>query len=163
VRGLRPHPDRQGRRMMALRADHVAGGFFSAVGALVFALSGDLPTGSLSMPGSGFLPKILASLSILFGIVLILRARESRPVTELEWQDGKHAALVVGITAAAIALFEWLGFLITMVLLMFALLVLIERRSAFYATLYSVGVVLLTYVTFIYVLRTPLNTGPFGF
>jgi hypothetical protein len=148
---------------MILRADHVAGGFFIAVGALVFALSGDLPTGSLSMPGSGFLPKILASLSILFGIVLILRARESRPFIELQWQDSTHAALVVGITAAAIALFEWLGFLITMVLLMFALLVLIERRNAFYATIYSLSVVLLTYVIFVYVLRTPLNTGPFGF
>ena len=64
---------------MTLRADHVAGAFFIGLGALVFALSGDLPTGSLSMPGSGFLPKILAGLSILFGIVLILRARESRP------------------------------------------------------------------------------------
>jgi hypothetical protein len=148
---------------MTLRADHVGGGFFIALGALVFALSGDLPTGSLSMPGSGFLPKILSSLSVLFGIVLILRARESRPFAELEWHDGKHAALVVGITAVAIALFEWLGFLITMVLLMFALLVLIERRNAFYATIYSAGVVLLTYVIFVYVLRTPLNTGPFGF
>jgi hypothetical protein len=148
---------------MTLRADHIAGGFFITLGALVFALSGDLPTGSLSMPGAGFLPKILASLSILFGIVLILRARESRPFTELEWQDGRHAALVVGITAAAITLFEWFGFLITMVLLMFALLVLIERRNALYATIYSVGVVLLTYIIFVYVLRTPLNTGPFGF
>ena len=148
---------------MTLRADHVAGAFFIGLGALVFALSGDLPTGSLSMPGSGFLPKILAGLSILFGVVLILRARESRPFTELQWIDGKHAALVVAITAAGIAVFDWLGFLTTMVVLMFALLVFIERRNVLYAAIYSMGVVLLTYVTFVYVLKTPLPIGPFGF
>jgi putative tricarboxylic transport membrane protein len=148
---------------MTLRADHVAGAFFISLGALVFALSGDLPTGSLSMPGSGFLPKILAGLSILFGLVLILRARESRPFAELQWSDGKHAALVIGITAAAILVFDRLGFLITMVLLMFALLVLIERRNVVYAAVYSVGVVVLTYVTFVHVLKTPLPIGPLGF
>ena len=45
---------------MTLRADHVAGAFFLAFGVLIIALSGDLPAGSLSMPGSGFLPKIVA-------------------------------------------------------------------------------------------------------
>jgi hypothetical protein len=148
---------------MTLRADHVAGAFFIGMGVLVFALSGNLPTGSLSMPGSGFLPKILAGLSILFGIVLILRARESRPFTELQWSDGKHAALVVAITAAGIVVFDWLGFLITMAALMFALLVFIERRNVLYAGIYSVGVVFLTYVTFVYVLKTPLPIGPLGF
>ncbi len=46
---------------MTLRADHVAGAFFVGFGLLVIALSGDLPTGNLSMPGSGFLPKIIAA------------------------------------------------------------------------------------------------------
>ena len=58
---------------MTLRADHVAGAFFVGFGLLVLALSGDLPTGSLSMPGSGFLPKIVAVLTIFFGAVLALR------------------------------------------------------------------------------------------
>ena len=140
---------------MTVRADHVAGTFFVGVGVLVFALSGDLPTGSLSMPGAGFLPKILASLSILFGIVLVVRAAESRPLIALSWSDAVHAALVVAIGAAAIALFEQLGFLITMALMMVALLVIVERRNPLHAAL--------TYVTFVYVLKAPLNTGPFGF
>ena len=59
---------------MTLRADHVAGAFFICVGLLIIALSGDLPTGTLSLPGSGFMPKILAVLTIFFGLVLTLRA-----------------------------------------------------------------------------------------
>jgi len=148
---------------MTLRADHVAGAFFIGLGLLVIALSGDLPTGSLSMPGSGFLPKIVAVMAIFFGAVLVARAKESKAFAELTWSDAKHAALVVAITAAGIALFEPLGFLTTNVLLIFALLAIIERRQVLPATGYSVGVVVTTYVLFVYVLKTPLEPGPLGF
>jgi len=148
---------------MTLRADHVAGAFFIGFGLLVIALSGDLPIGNLSMPGSGFLPKIVAVLTIFFGVVLALRAGESRIFATLSWDDAKHAGLVVGITAAAIALFEWLGFLTTNVLLIFVLLVVIERRRLLPAAVYSIGVVATTYVLFVYILKTPLQAGPLGF
>lgn len=148
---------------MTLRSDHVAGGFFVAFGILVIALSGDLPMGDLSMPGAGFLPKILACLTIVFGATLATRASESKPFATLEWSDMRHAGLVVAITAIAAAVYDWLGFLTTMVLLMLALLTVIERRHVVPAAIYSLSIVLLTYVTFEYVLKTPLNTGPFGF
>ena len=60
---------------MILRADHVAGAAFVIFGAAIIALSRDLPVGQLSMPGSGFLPMIVATLTIIFGLILILRAR----------------------------------------------------------------------------------------
>jgi hypothetical protein len=148
---------------MTLRADHVAGAAFIVFGVLVIALSGDLPVGGLSMPGSGFLPKILAGLMIAFGIVLIVRAGESRPFAEIEWSDARHAAAVTAITAIAVFFFEILGFLTTMVAMMFVLLIAIERRPLLNAVLYSVGVVGVTYLTFVYVLKTPLVTGPFGY
>jgi hypothetical protein len=148
---------------MTLRADHVAGAFFVVFGLMVIALSGDLPTGNLSMPGSGFLPKIVAVLTIFFGLVLALRANESKVFATLSWSGAKHAALVVAITAAAIALFEPLGFLATNVLLIFALLAVIEGRQLLPAIVYSLGVVVTTYILFVYVLKTPLEAGPFGF
>jgi hypothetical protein len=148
---------------MTLRADHVAGAAFIVFGVLVIALSGDLPIGGLSMPGSGFLPKILAGFMIAFGIVLIVRGAESRPFAEIEWSDARHAAAVTAITAVAVYFFETLGFLTTMVAMMFVLLIAIERRPLLNAVLYSVGVVGVTYLTFVYVLKTPLVTGPFGY
>lgn len=148
---------------MTLRADHVAGAFFIGVGVLIIALSGDLPTGTLSLPGSGFMPKIVAGLTIFFGLVLALRAGESREFASLSWSDAKHAAMVVAITAVSIAVFEWLGFVITNVLLILALLLVIERRRVIAATTYSVAVVVVTYVLFVYALKTPLVTGPLGF
>src|SRR5215217_4328829 len=70
---------------MTLRADHVAGAAFIALGLAIVALSGDLPMGGLSMPGSGFLPILVAALLILFGIVLAVRAGESEAFSRLEW------------------------------------------------------------------------------
>ncbi|MGN6571004.1 MAG: tripartite tricarboxylate transporter TctB family protein [Pseudolabrys sp.] len=148
---------------MTLRADHVAGAAFIAFGILVIAISGSLPFGNLSSPGSGFLPIILSVLMMLFGATLMVRAGESRPFATLAWSDARHAAMVVLITAVAIAVFEPLGFATSNVLMMLALLLVIERRGVGPAALYSVGVVGITYVLFVYLLKTPLETGPFGF
>jgi len=141
---------------MTLRADHVAGAAFVLFGALVLALSGDLPTGQLSMPGSGFLPKIVATLTIVFGLALMVRARESSPFSEVPWSDGKHAIMVTVVTAAGIYFYTVLGFLITMIAMILALLVIVERRNPLRAVAYGAAIVLFTYVCFAYMLKTPL-------
>ena len=148
---------------MILRSDHVAGAAFAAFGVLIIALSGDLPTGQLSMPGSGFLPKIIATLIIVFGLALMARAGESPTFASLSWSDGTHAAMVTGIAAAAVALYTVLGFIITMAAMMIALLVVIERRNPIHAAGYSIGVVLLTFVVFQYLLKSPLPNSPFTY
>ena len=141
---------------MNLRADHVAGGAFVVFGLGVIALSGDLPTGQLSMPGSGFLPKIVATLTLVFGLTLIVRGGESGPFSEIPWDDGKHAAMVTLVAAIAIALYEKLGFIVTMTSMMIALLILVERRNPLRAGAYGVAIVVFTYVCFAYGLKTPL-------
>jgi hypothetical protein len=146
-----------------LRADHVAGGAFVAFGALVLALSGDLPVGSLSMPGAGMLPKLVAILLIVFGLVIVLRGRESAPLASLSWNDLPHAARVVVITAIAIALYQTLGVVITMALMLFTLIFGAERRNPLAAAAFSIGVVALTYLLFEVALKTPLEHGTIGF
>ena len=148
---------------MEARADHVAGSIFAAVGVLIFIISGDLPFGTLSFPGSGFMPKLVAALLITFGIILTLRARESAALSKLDWSDLKHAGAVVLITAAGIALYTRLGFILTIVLMIFGLLTLIERRHPARAAVYSVAVTLLAFAVFQYLLKAPLPAGPFGF
>ena len=147
---------------MNLRADHVAGAAFMALGGIVIALSGDLPTGRLSMPGSGFLPMIVAVLMILFGFALFVRARESGPLSEVPWDDGKHALMVIAITAGAIALYTKLGFVLTMMLMVGALLIVIERKNPLRAAAYSVAVVTIAYVCFAFLLKSPLPASPFS-
>jgi hypothetical protein len=147
---------------MILRADHVAGGIAIAAALAVLAVSGDLPLGTLAFPGAGMLPKLVCVLMILFGVLLIARAGQSAPFAEISWSDLPHAVRVLGITAAAVALYTTLGFIITMSLLLFVLIAL-EGRNLVAAAAFSLGISLSTYVLFTVGLKTPLEQGLFGF
>jgi len=148
---------------MTLRADHAAGAAFVVFGLLIYALSGDLPMGGLSMPGSGFMPKLVAALLVVFGAILMLRGKESEPLAQLDWSDVKHAILVIVIAGAGVAVYTSLGFILAMVLMLFALLIIVERRAPLRAALYSVATTLMAYVVFAKALKAPLPIGPFGF
>jgi len=134
-----------------------------ALGIGVLALSGDLPVGTLSFPGAGMMPKLVAGLMIVFGLLLVGRAGESAPLASLAWGDLRHAARVAAITAVAIALYQPLGFVITMALLLFTLTFGVERRPVLAAAAFSAGVVALTYLLFAVVLKTPLEPGVLRF
>jgi tripartite tricarboxylate transporter TctB family protein len=144
---------------MTLRSDHVAGAAFIVFGLLVFAFSGDLPFGSITAPGAGMMPKLMAGLMIVFAIVTVVGAKDSAPFADIDWSDRWHAILLVGITAVAVSLYQTLGFLITMTLLVFTLLVVVERRPLLHAVLYSAGLTLFAYWLFGKALKAPLARG----
>jgi hypothetical protein len=144
---------------LTLRSDHMAGAALAVFGILVLAVSGDLPVGTLAFPGAGMMPKLCAALLIVFGLIVVVRGRDSAPLATLSWQDLPHALRIVAIAAAAILLYERLGFLITMTLLLFALVFGVERRPILRAASFSIGVVALTYALFTMALKTPLEPG----
>ena len=148
---------------MNLRRDHVAGGAFVAAGLIVYAVSGDLPFGSMAMPGAGMLPKLMIALMTAFGLVLFLRAGDSPPFAGIGWDNVPHAVRVVAVTAAAIALYETVGFLVTMTALLFGLTFVVERKPLLPAAAFSVGVTVLAYVLFNTLLKSPLPRGILGF
>ena len=148
---------------MTLRTDHVAGAAFVIFGIIVFWLAGDLPFGSLSAPGAGMMPKALIVIMIVFGIALIFGAANSQPFAAIDWSDRNHALMVVVISAVAIASYQTIGFLITMSLLVFVLLVVIEHQPLHYAAAYALVLTLLAYGLFAKALKSPLEQGIFGF
>jgi hypothetical protein len=144
---------------MTVRSDQVAGGIFFAFGIIVFALSGDLPFGTLSSPGAGMMPKLMAGLMMAFALLVAFGGGSSPPLATIDWSDGWHALLVVAITACAIAAYQPLGFIVTMSLLVFALLVIVERRNLLRAAAYSVSLTLFAYWLFGIALKSPLERG----
>ena len=148
---------------MTLRSDHVAGAAFILFGIAVFAISGDLPFGSLSAPGAGMMPKLATGLMLLFGLALILGAAKSQLFAAIDWSDGGHALKVVVISAGAIASYQTLGFIVTMTLLVFVLLVVIERKHVLYAGIYALLLTGVAWWVFGKALKAPLETGILGF
>ena len=148
---------------MTLRADHVAGVFFILLGVLVFTLSGDLPFGTISSPGAGMMPKLMAGLMMAFAAAIFAAGGTSQRLAAIDWSDRWHALLVVLITAAGIYAYLRLGFLVTMSLLVFALLVVVERRNVLIAAAYAIGLTLFAYWLFGKALKAPLEHGVFWF
>ena len=144
---------------MTLRRDHVAGGAFIVGGALILAVSGDLPFGTLASPGAGMLPKLVIGLMMAFGVILLLRAGDSPPFAAVAWGDLPHAARVIAVAAAAVALYVPLGFVATMSLLLFGLTYAVERKPLLISALFSVGVTAIAYLLFNTLLKSPLPRG----
>jgi len=157
----RPDDERSGQGM--IRRDHVAGGVFIAAGALVFAMSGDLPFGTLASPGAGMLPKLVLGLMMAFGAIIVARAGESPPLAEVDWSNLRHAATVVVVSAVAIVLYTKIGFVLSVTLLLFVLLFFIERRSLWRALAVSIGVTVGSYLLFSTLLKSPLPPMPFWY
>jgi hypothetical protein len=148
---------------VSLRADHIAGAAFVIFALVVFTLSGDLPFGNLSSPGAGMMPKLLLVLMIVFGMTLLFTAAKSQPLAEIDWSDRNHAFLVVLIGAIAISVYQWLGFILTMTLLVFTLLMVVERKNILRAAAYSIGLTMIAWWVFGTALKSPLETGILGF
>ncbi len=147
---------------MTLRRDHVAGGIFVAAGVLVLAVSGDLPFGTLSSPGAGMLPTLVVALTMAFGLILVAQAPRSPTLAEVDWTDLPHAIRVIVVAAAAVTLYVPLGFGLTVPLLLFTLIFLVERRPLLPSLAFSIGATAAVYALFTMVLRTPLPRGLLG-
>ena len=158
----RPDDRRSGRRAV-IRRDQIAGGVFIVAGLLVFAMSGDLPFGTLASPGAGMMPKLVLGLLIAFGAILVARAGESPPFATIDWSDFRHAATVVAVTAVAAALYTTIGFVLSVSLLLFVLLYFIERRSLLGTLAVSIGVTVGCYLLFGTLLKSPLPPMAFWY
>ena len=151
---------RSGQRMI-LRRDHVAGGASVAAGIVTFAMSGDLPVGTLASPGAGMMPKLALILLIGFGALLTIRAHESPPLASIAWNDVTHAATILIASAAAIAAYTVIGFVPSVSILLFVLIYVVERRNIWRALAVSLGVTLGCYFLFGTLLKSPLPPMPF--
>ena len=148
---------------MRLHRDHIAGGAFVVAGALILALSRDLPFGTLASPGAGMMPTLVIALMMIFGSILVLRGGASPPLASIGGGDLWHAARVVAVTAAGVAVYQTLGFIASMSLLLFVFIFAIERQPILKAALFSIGVTAFAYLLFDTLLKAPLPRGLIGF
>lgn len=144
---------------MNIRADQVAGGAFIILGILIFIIGWDLPFGRITAPGAGMLPKLMAGLMILFAAGIVINGQRNEKLSEIPWSDWKHAVLIILISGIATLLYATLGFILTMTLLVFSLLVIVERKALWAAATYAVLLTLFAYFLFGIALKAPLERG----
>lgn len=148
---------------MILRRDHVAGLAIAAAGIAVWLFSNDLPFGSMAMPGAGMMPKLVLAVLIALALVVAALGYKSPPIAEIGWSDLPHAARVLAVAVPAAAIYTTAGFIVTMTLLLFCLLFVVERRNVVASAVFSIGVSVSAYLLFSHLLKSPLPAGLIGY
>jgi len=152
--------------------DIIGGGLFSCLGILIWVLTYNFPVlieAGKRHPGPALFPRILATLFIFFGVMVILngwRAARSKMSSPEEGATGLklnyfHPVLVVILIAAFIFLAPKLGFLITGTVILVILMMKLQVRPI-KGLIISVVVTCFVYFMFSTMLRVPLPRGILG-
>ena len=145
-----------------LRSDQVSGLMLVALALYVWWMNRAYPIGTLSEPGPGYVPLLLAIFMGVMGLLVTLSGGKSMPLAAMEWTEATRAiALLVACGVAAYAL-ERLGYRITMAALLVFFLGVMERRKPMMVATVGVGFSLITYYVFATLLRVPLPVSPWG-
>ena len=146
-----------------LRSDQVSGLMLVALALYVWWMNRAYPMGSLSEPGPGYVPFLLAIFMGVMGLLVALSGGKSMPLAAIQWTEAKRAiALLAACGVAAYAL-ERLGYRITMAALLVFFLGVMERRKPIMVATVGIGFSLVTYYLFAMLLRVPLPVSPWGF
>jgi putative tricarboxylic transport membrane protein len=143
--------------------DRVSGGFLVVLGGLVLWERRVLPLGTHLQPGPGYFPFLLAVLLIILGGILFLRGGRSKPFHSLAWPEAPHAMAIIGCGVFATLCMEWVGYRITMFLILGFLFGVLERLKAWQVLTLTVALSMGTFWVFDSLLRVPLPRGGWGF
>lgn len=148
---------------MTLRNDQLSGLVLVAIAAFAAWQNRGYPLGTLSDPGPGYTPLLIAVFLGIVGAAIVVAGKNSPSVSETRWPEAKRASLILGACAAATYALEPLGYRITIAALLVVFLGVIERRKPVPVALVSIGFSLVSYYLIATLLRVPLPKGPAGF
>ena len=145
------------------RLDQIAGAVITAFALYVAWAAREYPFGTLAEPGPGYLPFVLAIVLAAFGVVLALRGRVVQRERQVRFDDLPHALLLIAVLSAAAYAIERAGYRVTVALMLFFLLAVVERRSVIVSALLAAAMALGSFYLINDVLRVPLPLGVWGF
>lgn len=146
-----------------LTRDRVAG-----VALLVFALAvmwedRAFPLGTVTKPGPGYMPMLLAGILAAMAALVIWAGGRSPAWTSLTWLEWRHAVAILAACVFAALALERIGYRLTVIILVSFLLWVVERKRATITAATALGLSLGTFYVFSTLLKVPLPLGPGGF
>ncbi|MGQ9695556.1 MAG: tripartite tricarboxylate transporter TctB family protein [Thermodesulfobacteriota bacterium] len=147
------------------RNDFYAGLIFIVLGITIIILTINFPSLGERHPGPALFPNILAGLFIFFGLILLIKSRQSLSFKEgpedIEKINIGNAFFVLGLIIAFMLLESNLGFLLTSSLLLFLMMKRLGT-SMIKSIFFSILITLFVYSLFYKILRVPLSPGILG-
>jgi Tripartite tricarboxylate transporter TctB family len=146
-----------------LTTDRVSGIALALFSLLVIWQSRLLPLGTFRQPGPAYIPVLLASLLLIFGVFLAVTARRAPLFSSLSWTEWRHALAILAACIFAGFGMERLGYRVTLLLVLSFLLKIMEECGWVLTILFSMGLAFGSFFLFHTILRVPLPQGPLGF
>ena len=146
-----------------IRIDRAGGALLLLLGLYVTWERRVLPLGSAQNPGPGYFPLLLAILLIVFGAVLILRGKESRPFKPIPRSEASHAIPILACCIFVALFMERIGYRISLFVVLGFLLGIIERVNVWFALVLTLFLSMGSFWLFDTLLRVPLPRGWWGF
>jgi putative tricarboxylic transport membrane protein len=146
-----------------MTTDRVAGTGLAALALLVLWESRALPFGTIRDPGAGAVPVLLALVLLLCSLAVVAAGAAAPSLAAQPWTEWRHAVAILGACAFMALALERLGYRLTILLTLLALLTVVERKGWIVAAVFALAFSLGTYFLFGRVLRVPVPQGPFGF
>jgi putative tricarboxylic transport membrane protein len=149
------------------KGNSIVGACLAAFGIYVIFVASKLPYVSEVGPGPGFFPLWLGIGLIIFSSCLVLSSssaftNESRGDTSSWRASGRALSGWFGLMVA-IALFGWIGFTVSFVVLTVFLIVALDRRPFLLSVGIGIGLAMAFHLLFVIALDVPLPAGPWGF
>jgi putative tricarboxylic transport membrane protein len=147
--------------------DYIGGGIFTALGLFIWAMTFQFPVLDDGHPGPSLFPRVLGTLFIFFGTLVILsgrraaKANQDPPAEEEVRLNYFNPLLVIILIAAFIAIAPKLGFILTGAALLFILMTRL-RVSPLKSSIISVVLICFIFFVFAKILRVPLPHGLLG-
>lgn len=150
--------------MKTNKGNLIAGACLAAFGLYVISVATKLPYVSEVGPGPGFFPLWLGIGLIVFGSCLVLSslAKESASNSPTWRATGRALAGWFGLMVA-IALFGWIGFSVSFVVLTVFLIVALDRRPLLLSLGVGIGLAVAFHLLFVIALDVSLPASRWGF
>jgi hypothetical protein len=147
----------------SLTTDRLAGLVLAAFAIVVLWESRTLPFGTIWEPGAGAVPVLLALILLVCSLAVVVGGAIARPVGAVRWTEWRHAVAILGACVFMALALERLGYRLTILVALFGLLTLIEKKGWVVGVIFAVVFSLSSYYLFNTLLRVPMPQGPFGF
>lgn len=154
---------RERRSTRPLTTDRLAGAVLAAFAILVLWESRNIPFGAIVEPGPGAVPVLLALTLLVCSLAVVVGGAAAHPVAALQWTEWRHAVAILGACVFMALMLERLGYRLTILVVLMAMLSLVERKGWVVAAVFAASFSLGTYYLFNTLLRVPMPQGPFGF
>jgi putative tricarboxylic transport membrane protein len=146
-----------------LTRDRVAGVALCLFAAAVMWEDRAFPLGTITKPGPGYMPMLLAGILAAMGVLVIWTGGRSPAWASLDWSEWRHAVAILAACAFAGLALDRIGYRLTVIVLVSFLLWVVERKRPAVTVATALGLSLGTFYVFSTLLRVPLPLGPGGF